>query len=182
MSRWAGIRTNVEVEAGVIGRKGPISVIASPERIFIAVTALDPETVASEFDIIETLIEDELHFPSRENAKFYEFIVDATISGEGNPLEAIQRLNARQLDLGTMSNILGFDAVPFGLRFAHRGASPPDRDWTDFRLEPTPHATLRDYTFHAIFRRGQRDPVVTFVRDLETTLSNLIAALEGRSQ
>lgn len=179
VQQWLTVRPTVDVEGGVIGRKGRIAVQINVERNYVGLYARDLEDALQEFGRLEEALQSDLDIDVQEKALFYEFTTNAVASTGHSPLEAFHS----QLDGGHFltraSEIVGTDLGTYGVRLTDQLADPNQVNWTDFKIEPAVHAAHRQYLINVVYRRNSREPVLKLVESFDEVISRLIEAIEG---
>lgn len=165
----------------LIARKADILVALNTERKTMAVNAAGPEAAADEIETLEALVRDELGIDASQSARFYELSTALTVTSTANPLQSWDASLRGVPIVSRISDIIGAEIAPFGLRFVGRDQQPGDSEWLDVRIEPRTHAPTTHHFADIVFRHPDRTRVMEFARNLEQTVRAIVALLEEDS-
>lgn len=165
---------------GEIARKGDNSLRLDTAKGILAIHAGDPKTALSELTGMESVLKRDFGFDSEGKAYFYEILATASVRAGKNALEVWHgHFNQSQL-LKEASTILGLDVSLFGARFCQQDAVPNQEDWIDVKITPALPSAVSHYDIEIVFRRSDRRQFAQFLEKIDSTLTNLMAAIDGR--
>lgn len=177
-SRLSGHRDSIDVEAGILARKGSAAVTINPDRIYIGISSRDSHTLLSTFEEMENLVHTELRYPSQERAAFYEYLANILVPTTADAFSAWKRQYEGSKLPSRLSQLLGVNLSPLGIRLVSENSDPTDVDWSDFRIRPEVPGIHNVHNVTITMRRAQREPVMSFVSNIETTVAALVNYLE----
>jgi hypothetical protein len=174
-----GLGGRIELN-GVIARKAEVGIRMDSDKIYLGVVANEPKTALAELKMLEETLQQESYADTKDQIAFYEALVTATVRTGQNPLVSWERA-AHEISLvRELSGIFRSPLVPFGLRLAGQGEVPTSHDWVDIRIEPFVQSATTHHSVEAVFRRREREPVVSFVQRCDDIITGMIATVEGR--
>jgi hypothetical protein len=168
--------------SGTIARKSDTIVRLNTDRQVLGVYGTSSQQCLQQMDGIESLLKEEFGVDSPAHALFYEFLADLTVAADSSPLQRWASLLAPVPLIQEVSELLGVQMCPFGLRLVPKGSVPNQIDWFDMRIEPQVHSPEEKYYVNVVYRKASREAVCGFARDFDQTLQGLFNLVEGRTQ
>jgi len=168
------------VAGGVIAEKRAIKQIfrMDPDRGVLTIVGQDINDVIEDFSKVEELVKDKLNVALEKEARFYEFIAEASASTGSDPTKVIAKLYQDSKLLPEISKIVGYSATNFGVRIVEQNRYVNDAKWFDFRIEPHVPKPNTNYHINVVYRHPERANVVQAAISLLETVEKLISAME----
>jgi len=153
------------------------------EKGVVAIQGSDIEGVLQDFESLEKHTKEVLRVSLEDEARFYEFILDAeAVFTDGrNPIQEISNLFAGAQVFDQLSPIVGEPLTNFGLRLVPKDLSPNGDIWVDFRIEPSIAKPTSVYSINTVLRNTARSIVIEQARSVGTKLRQIIDLLRGTS-
>lgn len=176
--RLRGHRDPIEIEAGILGRKGSAAVVINPDRGYVGISSLDPISQVEAFEEVEGIIESVVGFASREHAWFYEYVCFALMPVSGAEDDTWIRKYQGSSVVADIGSIFGVDLAPAGIRLKSRNdlLGP---DWTDIRISPISPDFDRNQELRITHRRRDRDSVITLASRIQEMVRSIAQYLDG---
>jgi hypothetical protein len=163
--------------SGVVARRGDVGVYLNTERYSIGVVSASPEILVEEIESLHTVVRDDLDADPLAALRYCEFVASLTARAYANPLEMGHGHFAAHPLVQRISATLGSPVAPYGVRLGSARQNPNQTDWTELKIEPLAPVAASTYIVEAIFRRSERNDVLTFVRGFDATVDAVLRAL-----
>lgn len=159
-------------------RKGDIAVRIDPNRKLFGIHATNVESVLEEMDKLESWLNEKFQVDGSKLAEYYETIASLTVKATKNPLECWSTHLKQDPILTKFSDILGTEVAPFGLRLSPKGEGPNQTNWFEIRVEPDVEMAANHHHVSVIYRRSNKEEVISFVAKLDEVIGNFIELVE----
>jgi len=160
-------------------RRADVSVRIDMQRYILGVRTPTVESLVQQMDAVESMLVQEFGLKSSALAQYYEFLADATVKAQKNPLEKWNVLMSDAMVLDRFGKMLGAEIAPFGLRLTRRGERPNQAEWMELRVEPLIESPTDYHFVELVFRHPERTRVVQTAVSFEQTIKDIVAIVEA---
>ncbi|MGD2247037.1 MAG: hypothetical protein PVF58_01425 [Candidatus Methanofastidiosia archaeon] len=163
----AGQRSYLE---GHIGMKNNCLVEINDTRKIIGTEGVVIEDVIKTMEeIIEMSVND---FKLKENEMDYlELISNLHVKTDKSPIKTIGNFGE---SYRVFDNVFNLETAPYSIKIVPKNVNPSSKNWFDILVEPRLTKPEREYFVHIIYRNTDFNNVLTFARNINTTISSVI--------
>jgi len=170
-----GLRSYV---SGLVARKRDVLIEIDHTRKLVAVNGKSIDETIQTFSETTDLIREDFYVNWDEELDFVELIAHYLIKTEKNPIRVIE--DSTELTVGNrLQEILGSDISQSRLSLVQKGISPSSRRWFEITISPKLSMPTKAYWVEVIFRDENDTAVTNFASNINSTISNIINALES---
>lgn len=177
--RPAGSR--LRVNGGIAQKDEPaLQVRTNMERGILSVDGKAIDAVIEDYSKLEKWIDDELVLQLRDDAVFYEIILEGTLNvgRERNPIETSKRLYSDSVHLSKFGGILEREVASFGIRLVEQDRQPTGEVWLDVRIDPSVLRSTSSYHVNVVSRGPNLEAQVEEAKHWPEKIGKLVAAME----
>lgn len=164
--------------AGIVAKKGDISVVADSERRFVGVDGRSPKDVSSSFEQLAQILKDELWVDVHAQVAFYEVNMRLSVLARGNPTKAITKFFENLEGVQVLESIIGERTSLFTIRLVPKDKLPSGNEWFDIRLEPDVSRPERAMTVEIVYRKASYKDVRNFIDTVDQKIEAILDRLE----
>jgi len=144
---------------GSIARKGDLRLILDASRPGLQLSGVDVIDTVSEFERLEDILRDDVHFDSQNDARFYELDTQVIVQASDSPIGTFKALAGLVSIAEAVGNVLGHSTVPYGFRFGRGDSLPSSLEWQELLIEPSLRSPESLYFGILVFRRPDWETV-----------------------
>jgi hypothetical protein len=166
--------------AGVIAKKGGISVVADSERRFIGIDGRSPKDVSSSFEELTQILKKELWVDVYAQSAFYEINMRLNVLAHTNPTKAITKFFENLEGIQALESIIGEKTSLFTIRLVPKDKLPSGNEWFDIRLEPDVSRPERAMAVEIVYRKTSYKDVRNFIDTADQKIEAILDRLEQK--
>lgn len=164
--------------SGLVARKGDVSLRVDSDRKVLVVEAVAPDLAADEFEQVEQLLQDDLAFRSKDQARFHEVVAHSVVPRATSPLDTFKRVSRPISALQGLAPFLGGPVAAFGFRLVSADQAPSGESWTEIRVEPLVNQASTHMFVYVVHRSPDRQACLEFARGYDDYVARVIDHLE----
>lgn len=166
--------------AGVIAKKGDVSIVADSERRFVGVDGRSPKDVSYSFEELTQILKDELWVDVHAQVAFYEVIMRLNVLARSNPTKAIAEFFEDLVGIQVLDSIIGERTSLFTIRLVPKDKLPSGNEWFDIRLEPDVSRPEQAMMVEIIYRKASYEDVRDFINTADQKIEAILDRLEQK--
>lgn len=163
--------------SGRIARKRNVLVDIDNNRRLVGTDGVSIEDTIQTFSELLDMLREDFFVDLGEELSFVELIANYMIISDKNPLKVFQN-NLKVTHGEEFRKILEIEPSYNKIAIVPKGVSPSSKKWLEISISPRLTMPSKAYWMEAIFRDASYDTVVTFARNLNSTVNNIIGVIE----
>jgi hypothetical protein len=164
--------------SGFVARRANTSVRIETERQVLAVHSADPIVAIDVMTTLENLISKELGVDIEKRTVHHEFVANAILTAHRNPMAAWAKHFGCDPIFRQVSDMLGLQVVPYGMKFAGADMIPDSSNWLEIEIAPAVNSPTDKHFLQLVYRSANREEVFEFMRKLSRFLGQLQRVVE----
>ena len=163
--------------SGPIARKGDSVIDIDSNRKLVGVSGDSIKDSLQNFSDIINIIKEDFNVNLDEELDYVELIASYLVISKRNPFEVLQ--NSTEVKFKEkLQEILKTETSQYRFSLVPKGVLPSSRKWFEITVSPKLTMPTKAYWVEVIFRDRISHEVITFGKNLVSTLSRVINAIE----
>lgn len=166
--------------AGVIAKRGDISIVADSDRRFVGVDGRSPKDVSHSFEELTQILKDELWVDVHAQVAFYEVTMRLNVLARSNPTKIITGFFEHLEGIQVLESIIGERTSLFTIRLVPKDKLPSGNEWFDIRIEPDVSRPEQAVAVEIVYRKAAYKDVRNFIDTADQKIEAILDRLEQK--
>ena len=165
--------------SGAIARKRDVWIDIDSNRNIVGTEGVSVEDTIQTFSEVIDMLREDFFVDLNKELSYVELIAHLIVFSAKNPLQTLQSY-AESKKQKEFDKIFGDLTSDYRVSIVPRAVLPSSRKWFEINVSPRLTMPTKAYWLEVVYRDETDDSVVSFARNLNPTIVNLITVIERR--